>query len=154
MKQEYLDKCKELASNSNCKFVHFGAVIVDEYQNRIVGMGWNEALSPELCCLKDNLKGKVVGRNPGVCSAIHAEQMAIIDAIQSVHVLDDCVLYVAGWYPDGTPFSKGQNSFACTLCARWIKYTDIKKVVTVKREYTPDEALKGAIDDIVEKISK
>lgn len=165
MNKEGLDRCKRLADKSNCKLIHFGSFIVDE-DGYVIGEGYNRAMMPEVCCLKDKLSNYKVGKNPGLCTAMHAEQMAIAEALMCCDrrnydivpegALAGCILYIAGWYPNGTPFRKtGEaGSFACTVCARWIKYVGIEKVVTVNRIYTADEALQSAVDDILEKIKK
>jgi len=129
---KYLRRCEELLQKSNCKLIHFGAILVKD--NKIIGEGYNYSLDPEKCCLKDLIENKEVGKNPGICNAIHSEWMTIIDAFKRGYDPVNSTIYIVGKYPDGTIFKTGEKLFACTICSRLLKYCGIKYLVELCRD--------------------
>lgn len=125
----YINECWELASNSDCKKMKFGSVIVIE--GNIIGRGYNHVAHPslnDLCnpCIR---QGVLSGTRAELCTAIHAEQAAIIDAHKNTRNLSEATLYVAGINSDGSRFVKDSPFFYCTVCVRLIAGEEIDRIV-------------------------
>lgn len=123
---EYFIKMAYLAAErSTCLRHHVGAVIVKS--NHLVSTGYNGAAAGtkdciELGCLRDQM-GIASGTRHEICRAIHAEQNAIIQAALHGKTTEGGTLYC--------------THSPCTICAKMIVNSKIKKVVVVK--YYPDK---------------
>jgi len=122
----------------------------------IIGKGHNMALLPNRCCLKDSVKGYVIGSNPSLCSAIHAEWMALLDALSRLRSVEGSTLYIIGRHLDGGLWSS--NFFACTVCARLLYFAGVKEIkgkqFTSFETLSIDKALANSIEHIILTIKK
>lgn len=143
-------ECMRLARQSDCRKMHFGCVILNN--GRVVGRGYNRRTEP-VCqwydCCEERKKipsGTMLER----CTAIHAEQMAVIQALSRFgeEVLGAAVLYVAGERGDGTPFF--QTGFYCSFCSRILKEAGIRTIAEASDNgwvfETIDEALAASYE--------
>jgi len=152
---EYLHRCEELLKKSNCCLIHFGCVLVKK--EIIIGEGYNYSLVEECktTCLKDKISNRSIGKNPAVCYAIHSEWMAILDALDQfdLKMLEDTTLYIIGRYPDGKLWKS--KYFACTICARLLKYCGIKEIIGLQfneeKRLSMSEAFDSSYNHILEK---
>jgi len=144
--------CEEELKKSNCSLIHFGACLVKN--GRVIGRGHNYSLRGIECidsCVKDKIKNRAIGKNPALCYAVHAEWMALIDAINK-HGIDevyDSTLFIVGRYPDGTLFDS--KFFACTICSRLLKFCKISRIINpVLCNWMPmEDAFQSSIDHIL-----
>jgi len=117
--KELLERIKGLALKSDCSKIRFGALALT-IDGRIVGEGWNHNPNPFLnytCsefCVGGIRKGVRSGTCVERCYAVHAEQHALIKAIEKPHEI-----LVAGWLPDNSLFDNG-GGFYCTVCSRFM----------------------------------
>jgi len=124
---KYLAECVSLSRNPTCKKMHFTC---------------------EECI---RLKLKIPsGTRLELCKAIHAEQMAILNAMKKGISVVGADLYVTGEYPDGRQYRKKHEGFYCTFCSRLIYYSGIKNIIVDTmngaKRYTPEEGLKDSFD--------
>jgi deoxycytidylate deaminase len=129
VEERLLEVALKESDKSNCKKVHFGAILYRENGKVILGRGHNRALERfHLTCLKPT--GYKIGSNPGLCKAVHAEWDAIYDAVRRGYGHDDIqssTLYIAGKYPDGRV--RHHSHFSCTVCIRLLKLYGIQEIV-------------------------
>lgn len=128
---EYFMKISETVSERSTCFRHkFGAILVRN--KRILSTGYNENPSgmkhcfelPE-GCIRDE-QNIPSGTRLEICTAVHAEQNAIIQCALHGIPSRDSTLYVTG-----TP---------CRICSRMIVNAGIREVVYLENIY-PDEGL-------------
>lgn len=147
----YFKACKSLARKSDCQLINFGVVIVKN--GKIIGTGYNHGVKPHKCL---KARSYQIGSDIGLCYAIHAEWKAIASALRSSKSLRGTSLYIKGWYPDRTEYSR--KRFACTVCARLICLHELKEVVTEIEgkivRMSPEEVLSSAYEDLFEKKDK
>lgn len=110
----------EVSSRSTCLKKSVGALVVKD--NRILTTGYNGAPSGLVHCVHTGcLRADIEsGKNHEICRGVHAEQNAIIQAAKHGISLDGSTLYI--------------TMFPCTICAKMIINTGIKKIV-YKDEY-------------------
>lgn len=122
-KKESLQLAKQIAEQSKCLKVKYGAVIVKD--GFIVSLGVNNPLPNVKSCKKcsriDVPHGKYYTSK---CPTLHAEEWAIINAIKDGESgnLDGAIVYISGI---GVP--KGAKP--CYRCERLLKGLGIKKIV-------------------------
>ncbi len=109
---------------STCIRHHFGCVISKDH--KIISTGYNGAVKGAVHCLDKgcirNRLGIESGTRIEICSAVHAEQNALIQAGSNAK---GGTLYV-----NGTP---------CITCSKLIVNTEIEKVVIPKNDKYPDK---------------
>jgi len=130
-----LEKCWVFAKNSKGE-IRFGAFL--EKYGRIIGFGWNRQSTP-----KDrNLSLKIFGQKVDYC--IHAEEMALINAVLKKINPNGSVLYVAGFLKDESPIRKKKAFFICPRCAKRVllPFNISVRVPTLSgwQELSPEEA--------------
>jgi dCMP deaminase len=138
----------EEAQHSTCLKSQRGAVIVKG--GEIIGRGYNKVTIPELCnpCIRENIKDN---SRVELCSAIHAEQMAIIDAAE----YGEKSLFGATMFhiklKNGQIRPSGKPS--CTVCSRILSEAKIKFVLWHQDEkgeyyavYSPEELNRLSFD--------
>jgi len=106
---------RDLALQSICQKMRFGAVVIDEHDG-LIGFGFNQPLVPQLCCLREGIRS---GTELEKCTAYHAEQVAMTSALSLVGDLDrlrGATVVVAGLHPDGREWLR--DTFPCSICAR------------------------------------
>ena len=126
---------EDVARRSTCFKRQVGAIIVNK-DYEIVATGFNGNVRgakhcDETGCIKDEM-GLKSGEGQEWCTAVHAEQNALIQAGKQSR---DSMLYV--------------NAFPCKICARLIVNAGIKRVV-ISGEYTDKDGLKILADSGVE----
>jgi dCMP deaminase len=141
----YLEIAKAIALKSPCTRRRFGAIIV--VNDTIVSTGYNGPARgvincEEIGCLKD-LAGAEHYKSYEFCTAVHAEENAIINAARSGSRVMGGNLYVVATYPDG----KMGESRPCDRCSRAIINAGITKVITVDENgdllvYNPHDWIK------------
>ncbi len=133
----YLLEAAREASKSVCTKSQRGAVIVRD--GEIIGRGYNKPTIDYLCnpCIREEIRDN---SRVELCSAIHAEQMAILDALKRGESLEGSTLYHVKvknreMKPSGPP--------SCTVCSRLILESGVSEVVLWHREgyavYTAEE---------------
>jgi dCMP deaminase len=126
---------EDVALRSTCFKRQIGALIVSK-DHEIVSTGFNGNVRgaphcDEIGCIKDEM-GLKSGEGQEWCTAVHAEQNALIQAGKTSR---GSTLYV--------------NAFPCKICARLIVNAGIKKVV-ISGEYTDKDGLTILRDSGVE----
>ncbi len=125
----FMEKAAEEARKSTCKKSQRGAVIVRD--SKIIGLGHNKPLLEEFCnpCIREDIKDN---SRVELCSAIHAEQMAILDAIKKGNLLGGSRMYHVK-VKNGEMRPSGKPS--CTVCSRIIDFAGIEFVLWHKEGY-------------------
>jgi len=126
--EEYMKIAAKYAKNSTCRKSQRGAIIVKD--GKIVGKGYNKVTIEELCdpCIREEIKDN---SRVELCSAIHAEQMAIIDAVNKGESLDGSRMYHIK-VKNGEMRKSGKPS--CTICSREILESGIAEFVLWHKE--------------------
>lgn len=118
----YMELCVEEAINSRCKKAKRGTMIVKD--GEIMGRGYNEPTIPELCCLRDNIRDD---SHVELCTGVHAEQNAILNAMASGKSLIGSRMYHEK-VKDGKVTPVGDIP-SCTVCSRLVYKTGIAEFV-------------------------
>jgi dCMP deaminase len=119
----YVAAAATYAKLSICTKSKRGAVIVKDH--RIIGAGFNDPTIESLCnpCIREEIKDD---SRVELCSAVHAEHVAIIDALKKGHSLEGSVMYHVK-VKDGDIRPCGPPS--CTMCSREILKAGISEFV-------------------------
>lgn len=122
----FIEIAQVISKRSTCMRRRYGAVIVNN--NIIVSTGYNGSEKGAVNCVdiqqcKRQELNIPKGERYELCSAVHAEQNAIIngDPVK----MKGATIYVAGYNEDDS-FASGEP---CLLCRRMIKNASINKVV-------------------------
>lgn len=127
------------AEKSTCEKQKVGALIVKD--NKIIARGYNHKINKKACdeCLrkKYNLHK---GENVEICYGIHAEQDAILNALNEGIDITRGVIYIVA-------IKKGKKRIHkfpyCTVCSRIMAKTKLKGIFHYTEDkliyYTPDE---------------
>ena len=118
--KEIFNRLEKIAKTSLCKKMQFAAVIINN-QGLPIGWGKNEPLKFG-CCIRENIPS---GTQLEKCYAIHAEQLALIRALESGYSLIDAELYILG-IKDNEVFDN--KRFYCTLCSRILSVSKLKYI--------------------------
>lgn len=121
--EHYMELAAEEAKKSTCKKSQRGAIIVKN--NNILGRGHNKVMLERLCnpCIRESIKDN---SRVELCSAIHAEQMAIIGAVNAGKSLSGSRMYHIK-VKNGELRKSGNPS--CTICSREIYESGIAEFV-------------------------
>jgi len=114
------------AAKSTCKKSQRGVVIIDKH-DEIIGVGYNKPTDERSCELC--LDGKININKKELCSAIHAEQMALLNSDRDK--LKNSRMYHIET-KDKEPIYSEEPS--CTLCSRLLVFSGIKEFVLYKKE--------------------
>jgi dCMP deaminase len=128
---------EDIALRSTCYKRQIGAIVVNR-DHEIVATGFNgnvrgAAHCDEIGCIKDKM-GLKSGEGHDWCTAVHAEQNALI---QAGKMSRGSILYI--------------NAFPCKICARLIVNAGITKAV-ISGEYTDKDGLRILADSGIEVI--
>ncbi len=119
--KKYMGLAADEAQKSKCKKSQRGAIIVLE--GNIVGRGHNKPTIENLYCLREQISNN---SRVELCSAIHAEQMAIVDAANGGTPLAGARLYHIKT-KRGQMRQSGNPS--CTVCSRLVVTAGIEVVL-------------------------
>ena len=144
--EHYLRLTSEEARKSSCIKSQRGAVIVKE--NKIIGRGYNKVTDESFCnpCVRKEIHDN---SRVELCSAIHAEQMAIIDGINSKEYLEGSRMYHAQ-LKRGKIVRRGEPS--CSVCSKMLYEAKIEIVLPQKKDfivYSPEEFNKLSLDYVL-----
>jgi len=129
---EYITKATEVAKNATCKRSKCGSIIVKS--DEIIGTGFNSPPGDDedqrRCFLKkDSYDIKVTDKT----CCVHAEQRAIIDALQkNPSKLSGSRLYFIRLNKDGTPSRAGEPY--CTICSKMALDNNLAEFVLWKEK--------------------
>ena len=131
-----MDEAAEEAMKSTCKKSKRGAIIVKD--GKILGRGYNKVTLDEVCnpCIRERINDN---SRAELCSAVHAEQMAILEALGKGESLRGSRMYHIK-VANGEKKPSGEPS--CTVCSRIIYELGIEFVLWHKEGYavyTPEE---------------
>jgi len=134
----------EEAERSGCKKSKRGSIVVKN--GRIIGRGYVKPTIEKLCnpCIRENVH---TNGQLELCCAIHAEQLAILDALKSGESLEGAAIY-------HIKVKNGEirpaKNLSCTICSRMILEVGIKEFILLfedgYRAYTAEEANKLSFD--------
>lgn len=119
----YMKLAAEEAKKSTCKKSQRGAIIVKD--NKVIGRGYNKVTLKKVCnpCIREEVHNN---SRVELCSAIHAEQMAIIDVVNKRKSLKGTIMYHVK-IKNGKIVPVGDLS--CTVCSRILCEAGIKFVL-------------------------
>ena len=127
----YLDIAETVAERSTCLKRHYGAIIVKN--DSIVATGFNGAPRGAISCLENNKcyrENSERGMDYSLCTAVHAEQNAIIHSSRDQMIDSD--LYLVGIEHESGKYV--DNAEPCSLCKRMIINAGIKRVIVRQPE--------------------
>lgn len=119
----FMNLAAEEAKKSTCKKSQRGTIIVKD--GEVIGRGYNKPTLEGLCdpCIREGIMDNTRAE---LCSAIHAEQMAILDAVNSKKPLAGSRMYHIK-IKDGKMGPSGKPS--CTVCSRIIYESGVAEFV-------------------------
>jgi hypothetical protein len=169
VKEAYEIAC-HVADRSNCKKNHSGAVVFELSDKgtshlNILGLGYNLATLPNLCCLRKDIHS---GLNVELCSAIHAEQYAVMCALRNKDFSFDILeriknptyLVYAKLKPIDGVFGRvtlSEDRVSCTLCSRLLEYHYINFVYATDGGFEmmlPREFNKRSMETVIRRIKE
>ncbi len=120
--------CFDAAMDSPCQKMKFGCVITQG--TAILHRGCNKTIEPlkGLCdpaCVRLSTKSRTESM---IGSCGHAEEFALWDVARINFRLNECNLYVAGFYPNGLPWIKRTAEHTCLRCAVQMYHARIGKI--------------------------
>jgi len=128
----YLDIARQVAKRGTCLSAEGGAIIVKDDQ--IISTGYIGAPRKTKDCIEKGycLRRKLKipsGHRYEICSSVHAEQNAIVNAARSgVSLLNgDMFFYVAKKTAEGV---KPANAYPCYICKKIIINAGIKRFIS------------------------
>ncbi len=136
----YLNYAKKISVNANCIKGKVGAILVKD--DKIISEGVNSVpngITPctEETCLRKKLNLKS-GENQELCFVVHAEQNALINALNNRIDVKDSTLYV--------------TKQPCIICAKMLINAGIKKIIYLKAY--PDKYSEGLLREAGIEINK
>lgn len=123
----YIEEAAKEAKKSTCKASQRGVVIIKN--GEVIGRGYNKITLKKYCdpCIRENLNGS---ERVELCSAIHAEQIAILDALKRGESLEGSRMFHIRVKDNEITTS---NKTSCTVCSRFILESGVSEFVL----YTP-----------------
>jgi len=117
--ENLLEECIDLAKQSGCKKLGFGAVLVDVGTRKIMARSCNSPMRPlahicEPTCIRENIPSRTESMI-GACA--HAEERLMFTAASLGIPLSRCEIYIQGVKPDGQTLTKLGIEFTCIRCA-------------------------------------
>ena len=116
----YMDYAIKISSTANCIKGKVGAILVKD--NKIIAEGVNSVpIGIKPCTEETCLRKKLIlksGENQELCFVVHAEQNALIDALNNKVDVKDSTLYV--------------TKQPCIICAKMLINAGIKKIIYLK----------------------
>ena len=145
--QEHILVAVEEANKSTCKKSQRGAVIVKN--GEIIGRGYNKVTIEEFCdpCIREHITDN---SRVELCSASHAEQLAIIDALKKGKDLEGSRMYHIK-VKDGK--IRPSEDVSCTVCSRLVLEVGISDFVLLQKKglalYSAEEFNRKSFDYFV-----
>ncbi len=147
--KEYIKKAAEVSGQTICSVRRIGAVLVDK-KGKIIGKGFNGPMGHK--CNPCLLKLLAKGVKTELCFAMHAEERAVVDAIEKGHDTSGTTLYTA--YVKNNKPTSTEDSF-CAHCSRILLESDVKRVVLPEKgglsSYDINEFYDLSFDKFIEK---
>lgn len=136
----YMNYARNISKKANCIKGQVGAIIVK--RNKILAEGVNSVpngIKPctEESCLRKKLKLKS-GEHQELCFVVHAEQNALLDALEKKKNVKNSTLYV--------------TKKPCIICTKMLINAGIKKIIYL--EDYPDKYSKKLLNEAKIEISK
>lgn len=136
----YMNYARNISKKANCIKGQVGAIIVK--RNKIIAEGVNSVpngIKPctEESCLRKKLKLKS-GEHQELCFVVHAEQNALLDALEKKKNIKNSTLYV--------------TKQPCIICTKMLINAGIKKILYL--EDYPDKYSKKLLNEAKIEISK
>ena len=136
----YMNYARNISKKANCIKGQVGAIIVK--RNKILAEGVNSVpngIKPctEESCLRKKLKLKS-GEHQELCFVVHAEQNALLDALEKKKNIKNSTLYV--------------TKKPCIICTKMLINAGIKKIIYL--EDYPDKYSKKLLNEAKIEISK
>jgi len=136
----FLDIANEVGKRSTCLRAKLGAIIVDD-EGTILSTGYNGPprkvynCCDESICLVDLLK-KDIGAYD-FCSAVHAEENAIINAARAGVSVRRAMMYLAvSWAMNENIRTYWEKTGPCNRCRRLLINAGIKQLITKQSTYS------------------
>jgi deoxycytidylate deaminase len=146
---KFMKVAAEEAEKSGCKKSKRGSLVVKD--GKIIGRGYVKPTIEKLCdpCIRENIH---TNGQAELCCALHAEWVALLDALKAGNSLEGATLY-------HIKVKNGEirpaKSLSCTICSRLILESGIKEFILLfedgYRAYTAEEANKLSFDYFLRK---
>lgn len=140
--------CFSAALDSPCQKMKFGCVIM--HNGAVVYQGANKTI-PGLrsLCEPKCIRHSIASRTESMLGACgHAEEWGIWNLVEKKLPLEECELYIAGFFPDGFPWIKKAKEHTCLRCSVQMHNAHLKvvhvPVVNRWESMTTEEALETA----------
>jgi len=140
----YAETVWNVAQKSTCMKTHHGVIIVHTNPKTkvcsIIGEGQNRTPPRVLgCCLRndtghcrrDALGGTTEARYYDSCRCVHAESVAILDALRRVNTLEGADCYLWSIDVSGNP----RQSEPCEMCKKLLVENHFNRVITPERTF-------------------
>jgi dCMP deaminase len=126
--EKYMLVAAEEAKKSTCKKSQRGDVIVKN--GEVIGKGFNKVTIENLCnpCVRENIRDN---SKVELCSAIHAEQLAIIDALRNGKNLEGSRMFHIKVKDGKMMFSEDTS---CTVCSKIVLESGIGEFVLLQNK--------------------
>lgn len=116
---ELYSECLDMAKQSRCKKLGFGAVLVNTVTHKIVARASNNPMRPlaHICepeCIRNSIPSRTESMI-GACA--HAEERCMFTAASLGIQLSLCELYIQGVRPGGDQLVRAGVEFTCIRCA-------------------------------------
>lgn len=144
------EECIDLAKESKCKKLGFGAILVDVVAQKIVTRASNGPMKPLAhICEPECIRNKIPSRTESMIGACaHAEEKCMFAAASMGVNLHLCEIFIQGVKPGGEHLTRQGTEFTCIRCATEMYLTGIRGVnVWFEDEWhliRPDDAMKQA----------
>lgn len=126
--EEFIKVAAKEAEKSTCKKSKRGAVIVKNKE--IIGKGFNKVTLEKFCdpCIRENIRDN---SRAELCSALHAEQVAILDALKKGKSLEGSRMFHVK-VKDGE--IRPSEDVSCTVCSRLVLEAGISEFVLLNKK--------------------
>ncbi len=129
---EKYERCIELAKQSPCQKLGFGALLINPYFDNPVAESYNFPIGPLAdMCAPDCCRFQIPSRTESMLGACgHAEESCLWQMARNpeVKVFAYLEMYVAGVNSEGAPLVKTDFTFTCIRCATQMYLAGIRGV--------------------------
>jgi len=129
IKLAWAQQCLKLALQSDCTIMKFGAMLVKDGQS--IGSGFNKKIHPCVarfgCCeYRKNVRPR---SHTELCEAVHAEWVALHNAVSLGYNPRGASMVICGMGPSGKTWIREGPWASCTLCTRLLMLFGIKDLL-------------------------